>query len=650
MTGLVAQQQCVGPLHTPVADVAVTALTHFDIVGSATAIGEQPIKGLVSPACGAHMAVGEALTNLVFARITDLKDVKCSANWMWPAKLPGEGAALYDACEAMCDVMSHLGIAVDGGKDSLSMAARVGKKTVKAPGSLVISVYAACPDVQATVTPDLKIPDGRGNLLWVKFGSESKFRLGGSALAQVFNQLGDEAPDLDHVETFDAAFRITQELLVQGLIMSGHDISDGGLITTILEMAFAGNCGLDVDVPCSENFSSTVSKAVDVLFAEELGIVLEVKDCNTQRVIDTFCEKQVPCYLIGKANGLGEDSFVSIRVEGKIVLEQRMVDLRDVWEATSFQLERLQSNPQCVKEEEAGLRKRFAPMYKLSFEPMSPVLPSEKGVIHPKVAIIREEGSNGDREMVASFHMAGFEPWDVTMNDLCKGTVSLEEFRGAVFVGGFSYADVLGSAKGWAAVCEINSTVRGQLDAFFSRSDTFSLGVCNGCQLMGLLAWIGQDTSDDESSRQGVCFTHNTSERYESRFVTVAIQSSPAMMLCGMEGSALGIWVAHGEGRIQFRNDSVLQNIKANKLIPLCYVDDEGSPTTQYPLNPNGSPEGIAGLCSADGRHLAMMPHPERCTLLWQWPWMPLDWRNSLKASPWLQMFHNAYNWCVETS
>lgn len=439
---------------------------------------------------------------------------------------------------------------------------------------------------------------------------------------------------------------------MQGLIVSGHDISDGGLITTILEMAFAGNCGLNVDVPCSENFSPTVSKAVDVLFAEELGIVLEVKDSNIERVINIFHEKQVPCYLIGKAIGLGEDSFVSIRVGGKLVLEQRMVDLRDVWEATSFQLERLQSNPQCVKEEEAGLRKRFAPMYKLSFEPMSSDLPSEKGVIRPKVAIIREEGSNGDREMVASFHMAGFEAWDVTMNDLCKGTVSLEEFRGAVFVGGFSYADVLGSAKGWAAVCKINSTVRRQLDAFFSRSDTFSLGVCNGCQLMGLLGWIGQavDTSDDGSLRQGVCFTHNTSERYESRFVTVAIQSSPAMMLCGMEGSTLGIWVAHGEGRIQFRSDSVLQNIKANKLIPLCYVDDEGIPTTRYPLNPNGSPEGIAGLCSTDGRHLAMMPHPERCTLLWQWPWMPLDWRNSLEASPWLQMFHNAYKWCVETS
>ncbi|XP_068701529.1 phosphoribosylformylglycinamidine synthase-like [Montipora foliosa] len=650
VTGLVAQQQCVGPLHTPVADVAVTALTYFDNVGSATAIGEQPIKGLVDPACGARMAVGEALTNLVFARITDLKDVKCSANWMWPAKLPGEGAALYDACAAMCNVMSHLGIAVDGGKDSLSMAARVGSETVKAPGSLVISVYASCPDVRATITPDLKIPDGGANLLWVKFGCDDKFRLGGSALAQVYNQLGSESPDLDDVKTFEAAFRTTQELLAQDLIMSGHDISDGGLITTILEMAFAGNCGLTVDVPCPDRFTFTVNKAADVLFAEELGIILEIKDCNTEEVVNAFCEKQVPCYQIGKANGMGKDAIVSLSVGGELVLEQSMVDLRDMWEATSFHLERLQSNPQCVKEEEAGLRKRFAPMYKLSFDPKL-IVPSKKNDIHPKVAIIREEGSNGDREMVASFHMAGFETWDVTMNDLCTGAVSLEEFRGAVFVGGFSYADVLGSAKGWAAVCKINATVRAQLDAFISRSDTFSLGVCNGCQLMGLLGWVGQDVDapNEGSLQQGVHFTHNTSERYESRFVTVAIQPSPAMMLSGMEGSTLGIWVAHGEGRIQFSSNFVLQNIMANKLVPLRYVDDEGCPTTQYPLNPNGSPEGIAGLCSPDGRHLAMMPHPERCTLLWQWPWMPLDWKNSIKASPWLKMFQNAYKWCIET-
>lgn len=416
-----------------------------------------------------------------------------------------------------------------------------------------------------------------------------------------------------------------------------------------MEMAFAGNYGLSIDIPCPQNFIPTVNKVADVLFAEELGIVLEVKEEDTEIVMNAFLSKDVPCLQIGTASGLGEDAVVSVRVGGELVLEHKMVELRDIWEATSFQLERLQTNPQCVMEEEAGLRKRHAPEYKLSFESALSSLPSDK---HPKVAIIREEGSNGDREMVASFHMAGFEAWDVTMNDVCSGSVKLDDFRGAVFVGGFSYADVLGSAKGWAAVCNINATVRSQLDAFFSREDTFSLGVCNGCQLMGLLGWVGQDTQTEgrDDSKQGVCFTHNTSERFESRFVTVSIQSSPAMMLRGMEGSVLGIWVAHGEGRIQFRSDSVLQTIKANNLVPLCFVDDDGLPTTQYPLNPNGSPEGIAGLCSPDGRHLAMMPHPERCTLLWQWPWMPGDWKDTLKASPWLQMFHNAYRWCVETS
>ena len=410
-------------------------------------------------------------------------------------------------------------------------------------------------------------------------------------------------------------------------------------------MAFAGNCGLSINIPCQDNFNPTVSKVADVLFAEELGIVVEVKEDETEFVMNAFLAKDVPCLQIGKAVGAGEDAMISLRVRGELVLEQNMVDLRDIWEATSFQLERLQTNPRCVQEEEFGLRKRHAPDYKLSFKP---VPASPLGDVRPKVAIIREEGSNGDREMVASFHMAGFEAWDVTMHDLCNGSMKLDGFRGAVFVGGFSYADVLGSAKGWAAVCNINSTVRSQLDAFFSREDTFSLGVCNGCQLMGLLGWVGRD-AHTTGSNQGVCFTHNVSERFESRFVTVSIQSSPAMMFRGMEGSVLGIWVAHGEGRIQFRNDSVLQDVTTNKVVPLCFVDDDGVPTTQYPQNPNGSPQGMAGLCSPDGRHLAMMPHPERCTLLWQWPWMPPDWQDSLKASPWLQLFQNAYKWCMET-
>ena len=267
----------------------------------------------------------------------------------------------------------------------------------------------------------------------------------------------------------------------------------------------------------------------------------------------------------------------------------------------------------------------------------------------PKVAVIREEGSNGDREMVASLFMAGFEVWDVTMNDICHGAISLDQFRGVVFVGGFSYADVLGSAKGWAAVCKINPTARAQFDAFLSREDTFSLGVCNGCQLMGLLGWVGSDSADTKSPSQGVCFTHNTSERFESRFATVSVEPSPSLMLKGMEGSTLGIWVAHGEGRLAFNRDDILKDITENNLVPVRFVDDDNNPTTQYPLNPNGSPQGIAGLCSRDGRHLAMMPHPERCTLLWQWPWMPQEWRETVKASPWLQMFHNAYDWCVNT-
>ena len=455
------------------------------------------------------------------------------------------------------------------------------------------------------------------------------------------------------LQIFDAAFRITQELISKKHVLAGHDISDGGIIVTLLEMAFAGNCGLSVNLPCPQEFMPTVSEIIDLLFAEELGIVLEAKNDDVVMIQSAFLEKGVPCHLIGRTNGLGDDGAIFVKVGGVSALEEKMADLRDVWEATSFQLEKLQTNPQCVVEEEAGLRKRHAPPYKLTFEPSpaATVPLTQSNTFRPRVAVIREEGSNGDREMIASFHMAGFEAWDVTVNDLCKGSVKLDDFRGVAFVGGFSYADVLGSAKGWAAVCSINAAVRAQLDGFFSRQDTFSLGVCNGCQLMGLLGWVGQDIhpKQNQSSKQGVCFTHNVSERFESRFVSVAIQSSPALMFQGMEGSILGVWLAHGEGRIQFRSDHVRRNIMDSDLVPLCYVDDEGVPTTQYPLNPNGSPEGIAGLCSPDGRHLAMMPHPERCTLLWQWPWMPHDWRNTLKSSPWLQMFCNAYKWCFET-
>lgn len=648
VTGLVAQQQCVGPLHTPLADVAVVSLSPFGTVGAATAVGEQPIKGLVSSAAGARMAVAEALTNLVFARVTDLRDVKCSGNWMWAAKLPGEGAALLEACSAMCDVMAQLGVAVDGGKDSLSMAARVRDETVKAPGALVVSVYAVCPDITATVTPDLKDPEGKGVLLYVPL-SPGRYRLGGSALAQCFCQLGDSTPDLDHPDKLTACFQTTQSLLQDSLLSSGHDVSDGGLISCLLEMAFAGNRGIEVDLPLDG------AEVLEVLFSEELGLVLEVRESGVAQVCERYRDAGLSCLTIGRTRGLGPYSMVKVSVRGQEVLCERMTSLRGLWESTSFQLERLQANPVCVQQEEEGLANRTGPNYKLTFDPaVIPSILKELGEVRPRVAVVREEGSNGDREMAASLLMAGFEVWDVTMQDLCSGTVTLDPFRGVVFVGGFSYADVLGSAKGWAATVTFNPRARAQFAAFRSREDTFSLGVCNGCQLMALLGWVGSESEDrdpkeEESLMQGVLLTHNQSGRFESRFVSVALLPSPALMLRGMEGSTLGVWVAHGEGYMQFRSPALLDQLDSQALAPLRYVDDSGSPTEHYPLNPNGSPRGIAGLCSADGRHLAMMPHPERAVLGWQWPWAPAEMRDALVHSPWLTMFRNAAAWCLSS-
>ncbi|KAM9305327.1 phosphoribosylformylglycinamidine synthase [Gastrophryne carolinensis] len=643
VTGLVAQQQCVGPLHTPLADVAVVALSYTDLVGGATAIGEQPIKGLLNPAAGARMAVGEALTNLVFALVTDLKDVKCSGNWMWAAKLPGEGAALYDACVAMCEVMAQVGVAVDGGKDSLSMAARVGPETVKAPGSLVISAYAVCPDVSVTLTPDLKNPGERGALLYVPL-SPGRHRLGGSALAQCYSQLGEEPPDMDDPQTLVSCFRVTQRLLKDRCLSAGHDVSDGGLITCLLEMAFAGNCGLEAEL------SSPGASALEQLFAEELGLLLEVAEESQARVIEEYQAAGLRCLRIGSTQGRGPHAIVRISVNGEEVLRDEVGVLRAMWEETSFQLERLQANPSCVSQEEAGLKQREGPRYHATFDPSEKLpLVAESGSAQPRVAVVREEGSNGDREMAAALLMAGFEVWDVTMEDLLSGGSTLDLFRGLVFVGGFSYADVLGSAKGWAASVKFNAGVRHQFEAFRRRPDTFSLGICNGCQLMALLGWVGAEnpTEAESSPKQGVLLSHNLSRRFESRFVTVKIEESPSVLLQGMAGSSLGVWVAHGEGLMRFRSPVVLDHVTSRSLAPLRYVDDLGSPTEEYPMNPNGSPLGIAALCSEDGRHLAMMPHPERCVLTWQWPWMPEGWGRAPGPSPWMRLFQNGYSWCL---
>lgn len=634
VTGLIVRQQCCGPVGLTVSDLCVVAQSYFEKRGIAHAIGEQPIKGLINPEAMARLSVAEALTNIVWARITSLEDIKCSANWMWAAKLPGEGLRLYRAAEAMSEIMIKLGIAIDGGKDSLSMAAKVKREKavemVKSPGTLVISAYAPCPDITKVVTPDIKA-SGKSVIIHIDI-SPGRRRLGGTALAQCFGQLGDICPDLDDPELLKRAFNAIQLLIDRRFILSGHDISDGGLIVALLEMAFSGSSGLEIEIDSSE-FS-----LIEELFSEEPGMLIEVEKAKLNKVVKILESMRLPFRLIAQTL---PDNKVTIHYNGKRVFASKMTSLRDLWEETSYRLDRLQANPECVDQEKRVIRDRVSPIYELSFTPEStPHVFIKKGA-KPKVAIIREEGSNGDREMAAAFYMAGFEPWDVCMQDLIDKKVNLKEFKGLAFVGGFSFADVLDSAKGWAG-CIKFSYLKDEFENFYFRKDTFSLGVCNGCQLMALIGWVPWYGIEDTRQPR---FIWNNSGRFESRWVTVKILPSPAIMLRGMENSTLGVWVAHGEGRVYFPEKSIYDEVISKNLAPIRYVDDTGNITETYPFNPNGSPSGITALCTEDGRHLAMMPHPERAFLLWQWQWIPLEWKN-LKASPWLKLFQNARIWC----
>ncbi|TVU45393.1 hypothetical protein EJB05_04880 [Eragrostis curvula] len=641
VTGLVAQQQTVGPLQLPLADVAVISQSYTDLTGGACSIGEQPIKGLLNPKAMARLALGEALTNLVWAKVTSFSDVKASANWMYAGKLDGHCADMNDAAVALAHCMSELGISIEWGRRSLSMSAQCDGEVVKAPINLVISTYASCPDITLTVTPDLKLGED-GVLLHIDMAN-GKRRLGGSALAQAFDQIGNECPDIDDVSYLKKVFETIQELLIQRLISAGHDISDGGLIVCVLEMAFAGNFGIKLDIDLEDT-----SEVLESLFAEELGLVIEVRSKNLSFVKHKLEARGISTHVIGEVTTSPE---IEVVVDGKLHLKEKTSELRDVWEETSFKLEELQRLKSCVKLEKDGLRNRTSPSWYLSF---SPKFTDEKLLVaslKPKVAVIREEGSNGDREMAAAFYAAGFEPWDVTMSDLLAGKSSLVEFRGAAFVGGSSYADVLDSAKGWAASIRFNQLLRDQFLHFYNRSDTFSLGVCNGCQLMALLGWVpGSDVGGSLGKGGDMSqprFILNESGRFECRFISVSIKNSPAIMFKGMEGSTLGIWSAHAKGRAFFPDESVLANVVKSNLAPVLYCDDTNNITEIYPFNPSGSPLGIAALCSPDGRHLAMMPHPERSFMMWQYPWYPKEWQvKKSDPSPWLRMFQNAREWC----
>ena len=644
VTGLIARQQCCGPLQLTVSDVAVVAQSHIGLTGAAIAIGEQPLKTLLDPRAMARMSVGECLTNIVWAKLSAFEDIKCSGNWMWAAKLPGEGAMLYDAAVALSDILTDLGIAVDGGKDSLSMATQVSSKdgkseTVKSPGTLVISAYATCPDITKVITPDIK-QAGNSKLLYIDLG-EGKDRMGGSALAQVFNQIGDASPDVHDSVLLKNAFAAIQQLIEKDLILSGHDRSDGGLITTLLEMAFSGNCGINVNIS-----SVGAIHELPLLFSEELGLVIEYLPDNEEQISSVLQDLNVTYQIVGKTLS---DKNIKVTVNENVVLDEDMKSLRNIWEETGYELEKLQADPACAEEERKNIFDRKGPDFRLSFTPEDTpdvIIKSDK---KHKVAIIREEGSNSDREMTSAFFRAGFETWDVAMTDFLGDKIRLSDFRGVAFVGGFSYADVLDSAKGWAGVIRFNEKIWDEFQHFYKRPDTFSLGVCNGCQLMALLGWIPWQGIEDTTQPR---FIHNSSGRFESRFSSVKILPGPSVMLKGMEDSVLGVWVAHGEGRAFFPDRNILQKINDDNLAPIRYVDDNNEITMQYPFNPNGSSDGIASLCSPDGRHLAIMPHPERTFLKWHWPWMPEKWKvgahgnTPLQASPWLKMFQNAREWC----
>jgi len=644
VTGLVAQQQCVGPLMTPLADCAVIAQSHITpdgspVTGGVTAIGEQPIKGLLKPEANARMSVGEALTNMVWAKCTALGDIKAEGNWMWACKLPGEGALMYDCAVALKEVMLQMGLAIDGGKDSLSMSSRAPDgEVVKSPGEITISLYCTCPDVTLTVTPDLKSPPGASLLLIEPAGA--KARCGGSVFAYVYGKLGTDPADceVEVAQQLKAAWNTTQDLLVTRKISAGHDRSDGGLASAVLEMAFAGNCGVKLDVS-----GVAGGTTLESLFNEELGLVVEVSGANFAEVMAAYAAAGVKCSKIGEP--LSTDEVIIVGKSAKVEFTGKMTALRDTWESTSCALEELQSNPVTARAEKESIKSRKAPvLHAVIPEPIPQwVVPKTA----PKIAIVREEGSNGDKEMAAAFRLAGFEAWDVTMSDLAQSRITLDRFRGVAFVGGFSYADVLGSAKGWAATAKFQATASAQLTGFYKRSDTFSLGVCNGCQLAHRLQWVpfGPDegSKEDESPRLG----HNESARFESRWVNLRVETSKSIFTKGMEGSVLGVWSAHGEGKFEFPNPAHLTKVEKDKQVAFRYVDDDGIPTTNYPFNPNGSPNGIASLCSPCGRHLAIMPHPERCVLKWQQGYLPpyLSPEGN-QAAPWLQIFINARKWC----
>ncbi|MDE2208973.1 MAG: phosphoribosylformylglycinamidine synthase [Betaproteobacteria bacterium] len=630
--GLCARDPMVGPWQVPVADVAVTLADFAGHAGEAMAMGERSPVALIDAPASGRLAVAEAITNLAAARIRDLGEVKLSANWMAAAEQPGEDAALYDTVRAVAiDLCIPLGLAIPVGKDSLSMRTtwRDGDadKAVTAPVSLVVSAFAPVADARACLTPLLRLDAGDTLLLHLDL-ADGRRRLGASALAQVHGQLGNECPDLDVPSRLSAFFALVQALHGDALLLAYHDISDGGIFVTLAEMAFASRCGLDIVLPADG------ADALASLFAEELGAVVQVAAGDAAAVLARAQGARIAAQVVGSPVA---GDRITVRRGAATVLDEARVDLHRAWSSTTHAMQRLRDNPQAADQEYAriadaddpGLAPRVG--FDIGEDPAMPFI----GVgARPRVAILREQGVNGQVEMAAAFTRAGFDAFDVHMSDLAEGRRSLAGFRGVVAGGGFSYGDVLGAGEGWAKSILFNARLRDAFAAFFVRGDTFALGVCNGCQMMSNLHEIVP------GSGHWPHFVRNASEQFEARLVLLEVLATPSLFFQGMEGSLLPVALAHGEGYAEFRDAAQLA--AARPYVALRFADHRGRATEVYPCNPNGSPEGITGLTTADGRFTVLMPHPERVFRSAQMSWHPRDWG---ELSPWYRMFANARRW-----
>ncbi|AYV13261.1 phosphoribosylformylglycinamidine synthase [Shewanella algae] len=631
VTGLVNRDQMVGPWQVPVADCAVTAASFDSYVGEAMSMGERTPLALLDFGASARMAVAESLLNMAGADIGSLKRIKLSANWMSAAGHPGEDAGLYEAVKAVGEELCpELELTIPVGKDSMSMKTawedKGEQKAVTAPMSLIISAFGAVRDIRNTVTPELRTDKGETLLLLADL-AKGKTRLGGSCLAQVFGELGDIAPDLDQAAVLKGFFEVTQQLVAERSLLAYHDKSDGGLFTTLVEMAFAGHTGLNVDI------SALAGSALARLFNEELGAVLQVSKDQAAEIIKAYTDAGVDCHPIAE---LSDDGRIRIQDQGAEIYSASRTELRKLWSETTYRMQALRDNPECAREEfdlkldetDPGLT------VNLSFDPAEDVAAPYilKGAA-PKMAILREQGVNSHIEMAAAFERAGFESRDVHMSDILSGRISLEEFQGLVACGGFSYGDVLGAGEGWAKSILFNSRAREDFSRFFERADSFALGVCNGCQMLSNLKEIIPGTEHWPH------FVRNRSERFEARFSLVEVQQSPSLFFSGMAGSRMPIAVSHGEGRAEFASAAAMAAAEQSGTVALRYVNGKGEVASLYPQNPNGSPNGLSGICSLDGKVTIMMPHPERVFRTVANSWHPENWGED---SPWMRMFRNA--------